>query len=225
MKKRSIIQQVAAWFRGSAQNVTEHDVINDFFERKKLLDCAVEQQIQKRKELLASNRSLQAIDKINAGIVFKELDVPVFYRETAKSYLQQMLPDERIDVTKIVFKYLKEKAGFYLSVGQLVWVYNGYFVSIGMKPKLGYISNINKTTTDNKNDFCYLTLVSSRKKQELKSVCLHFNRQNGNPTEITYDVFDFDEYDLQSRTMQVYGRKPKEQKLIKDCGHYQNFLL
>jgi len=225
MKKRSIIQQMVAWFKGKFQNKTEQSVINDFLEQKKLLDCAVEQQLQKKQELLSAGCSLQIISKINADIVFKELDVPVFYKETAIAYLQQMLPDEKIDTTKVVFKYLKEKATFCLSIDKLVWVYGGYFVSIGLQPKLGYISNISKTTMDNKNEFCYLTLVSSKNKSDLKSVCLHFNPKDGKPTEITFDVFYYNECDLKSKVVQVYGKLPKEQKLISDCYHYRDCLL
>ena len=204
------------------QNVDEYYV---FKIKQSKLELSVKKQLQIMQDFSEEEYTMHSSEKILPIIIYKELDVPVFYKGVALCYLKEMLPKHDIDETRVQLMFLEEKPGFATLSQNLIWVYDGYFVSVGIKSYAGYIAEIEQTTQRCQSDIGCLKLCSIIEENMVKSIILYFNVLTASPEKICLNVFDGYTCDLTSTLLKEYKVKPTEHRLIKDCNYFRRYFL
>ena len=199
--------------------------LEEFRAKKQELELFVKTHLQMMQSFPEFENGLQSVDKISSMLIFKNLEKPLFYKLSAIYHLREMLADECIDEENVHLMFLREVSGFKAIPYNLVWVYNGYFVSVGMNSYIGYIADIERTTESYACSVSYLTLSTKLDDNVFKNVVLDFNLLTASPEKICLVINDCDDGICRSAIIKAYEERPNEQRLIKDCRYYQKYFL
>jgi len=210
-------------FKSAEEMAQEHQ--EAFRAKKNELEVSVKTHLQMMQSLPEFKQGLRSLDRISSVLIYKKLTSPLFYKVSALGCLQEMLSNENIDEKRVRLMFLKETSGFEAMTHNLVWVYDGYFVSVGMSSYLGYIAEIEKTTCPHGSNISCLTLSSRYDEGVFKNVVLYFNVLTMLPEKICLEIFDRDDCTFRSTIIKEYTERPNEQRLIKDCRYYQKYFL
>lgn len=210
-------------FKSAHESV--HVRFEEFCTKKRQLELSVKAHLQMMQSLPEVRQGLRSLDRISSVLIYKKFEKPLFYKVSALEYLREMFPDEDINEEDVRLMFLTETNGFEAMPHNLVWVYDGYFVSVGMSSYLGYIVDIEKTTRIHESKISCLTLSSKNEGDLFKNVVLYFNVLTASPEKICLEIYDCDECKFRSEIVKEYAVRPNEQRLVKDCLYYQKYFL